>query len=96
MSTQKYPQTKSASLGTSANKHIGKLKTNGYSSRILHMKRDAKRIEAQNRNAEYAALSHADKVKSLIPNGSTNQRKKLAALTTENPTAALAEKKGKK
>jgi len=72
------------------------IKQNGYSSHISNLKRNAKRIEAENRNARYQALTHNEKLATLVPNGSTNQRRKLAALTTENPTAALAEKKDKK
>ncbi len=52
-------------------------KENGYSSFHLHAKRNAKRKEAEARQAKYDGLTIAEKFNTLVENGSRRQREKL-------------------
>ena len=55
-------------------------KTNGYSTFHLHAKRNAKRKDAEARQAKYNGLTIAEKFNTLIEGGSKKQRAKLEKL----------------
>jgi len=57
MSKQKYPQKESVSSVASGESRSSKKKTNGYSSNFITAKREWKRKHAEERQADYKALS---------------------------------------
>jgi hypothetical protein len=65
-------------------------KEKGYSSFHLHAKRNAKRKDAEARQAKYDSLTIAEKFTTLIEGGSSRQRaklqKQLDATVTVEPT----------
>ena len=91
MSKQKYPQSQSVSTTSTGERLRGKV--NGYSNFHLHAKQNAKRLEAENRNAKYAALTLKEKFATLIPGGSKRQVARLNKLMELEPVPVVPESK---
>lgn len=86
MSKQKYPTSTgtNATTGTSRN-----IKQKGYSNKIRLAKKNRKRSEAIARNAAYAKLSTAEKLKGLGKTGSNHQRARLEAILEKEKAPAV-------
>jgi hypothetical protein len=79
MSKQKYPTTMTSASGKpTASRNI---KQNGYSNFTLHAKRNRKRQEAEERQAAYAKLPLAEKMKYAGKKELAKLQKRLAAQT---------------
>jgi hypothetical protein len=67
---------------TSSSSTHSKIKVNGYSSVVLHAKRDRKRIDAEARQREYDSLSLSDKIARIKarPNDSGESKRELSRL----------------
>lgn len=85
---------------TSSSSTHSKIKVNGYSSVMLHAKRDRKRIDAEARQREYDSLSLSDKIARIKTrsNDSGESKRELSRLQakysqTEWETAMNATKK---
>jgi hypothetical protein len=95
MSKQKYPQKESVSSTASGTGSSSRKKTNGYSSNFLHAKRDWKRKHAEERQADYKALTIEARIAQATGRRGESKRElaRLAVLLANRP---VIEKKPKK
>lgn len=94
MSKQKYPQKESVSSPT-GEPRSSKKKTNGYSSNFITAKREWKRKHAEERQADYKALSIEARIAQAQGRRGESKRElaRLAVLLANRP---VTEKKPKK
>ena len=78
MSKQKYPQSITSATNSSGESLSGR---DSYSSHFIHAKRDRKRREAEERQAEYDKLSIQEKMKHAGKKELAKLQKKLALQT---------------
>jgi hypothetical protein len=95
MSKQKYPQKESVSSTSSGETRSAKKKTNGYSSDFINAKADWKRKHAEERQADYKALSIEARIAQAQGRRGESKREltRLAVLLANQP---VTEKKPKK
>jgi len=95
MSKQKYPQKESVSSVSTGESRSSKKKTNGYSSNFITAKREWKRKHAEERQADYKALSIEARIAQAQGHRGESKRElaRLAVLLANRP---VTEKKPKK